>query len=1744
MKKVFLHGELGSKFGKEFALDVDSLPELLRAIDANCDGFLDYLMNTVQKGVGYTFLSEKIQESDDREAIEEKIISDNDPKRTDLIKEEVYIMPVVQGADFVSTAITLAAKFFTSKAFFQAVLMAAVTYGISQLTKPPEPPKVDSDRVSSKSYILNGASNRQAQGIPVPVAYGRLKIGSVNIGAEKQIKRKDSAETAKGNDVNSLLESYSKFKYLDLLCEGPIEGLVDEEGNLINIGKNEYGELIGAEDLGKAIYLNDVPIKNNQNQLNYILTEDDEDAIEYKKGDEDEVVILNEGKACYSKDYNIVLYGPSPYIGAQSSDSSVNYQDALKLAQESGENYEGEIKFAKDNGAKIVSHAVLNNQVKEIDIGFKAELQFDSLEGNAQKTKPLECKFVIMVQRNGWDYNVLNADSGCTVEIDREFIGANLNNTDVTKYKSGIVPFVKKQDGAAFSKSRFGFNHWAGLNQEAQDVVSVKPIQNQDWINKFLDPNDTSAESDLVEESFENYVNKNQEVLNEYLIEAKGESYFMVGGIATSAAEFKIKIKIDWDFYKRNDIDKNRGIIFKVIRLDPELDPTLDSKAKNGSGIYNRKALQFSYVQETVKADLRYPHSVISSIVFDSRNFGSVPTRKYHGKFKKIAVPTNYNPSTRKYDGPWDGRFKGQKSGQSLFSIKDGDKIWSDNPAWIFYDLILNPRFGVAKYGVSEFDVDKWQLYKISKYCDELVDTEYEIETKNNIARPFNTNNEVKYDLNGSDGYIEVDIEKYFWHVNDEGQLIYVDKYLSDPNYLPDGVGSRSIPVDSSNINIIFQDLIGRSATSDESSRYIGNITVENLIQILLEGEDFIQPIYSEQDFIREFGDGEKFKGKKVAFFMNDHSFNVFSGDNKKEIQKKSCVREGSYSIEERVLLKSIPSERRIFVSGPNFSESSNTINGLTYGGCACQVNHSVVEPRFTCNTYLSDKANALQALNAMSSIFRGIVAYHGGKISPVQDGPKKPVRIFNNSNVSNEGFIYAGAAKTEKFTSSIVRFNNKEKGFAPDIIFQEDIKGIQRLGFLEKETIGFGITSPSQARRLARWNLITSHLEGEVIKFNTSLEGNSLAPGLIFEVADDMRSESSRSGRVLQIEMSRKFNQSTLLYPTIKIDKSLKNLPAFSRLEISVSVGRPSQGYEDINRRAQSEKSEDDQDVEIANIFSQQILRFDCTLESNLNKNPQHSILKDLVLKQEFEVSVKDNLIKNMFHGLENGDKVRFLTSGVLPGGIYKNRVAERAYTVTNKTDHTFQILEYNATTPVNIIDTGRDYMSNSGGDHYFCQEPDIGSIQSSLTRVTPKTVEALNQISEGCAYIIKGLLLLKEDPTQEILFNSSELENLKIDPKIQPRSRDWVYSQIFGYINILNENWVYSSSMGWISISSVTNADPTSEGYWFFIQEMGWAWVKKDDYTWWNFSFYPNNDTPWIGPWVYVKKDENDNIDKLFIQDSNASSKSVGQMVYFGGTAENSIGKEVQITKIVTTGVNIGYWVALSFTSDTTNVTQEPDVGSGPGPLSSQSQYDNPGLEVTSIADFEPVSADKSIQGKNSIRLFVDHLGDIDLTKNLVMDIKGVAHENQSSNFQQKINETFSFIFIDDFRLEILNSEDLYDDFIADGNNFDSYGYISIINGMSFIKKFNQESKLYRTLSVKEVNNNEFEITGGEYNPAKFRAVDEIKHLRKPFLPIPPQADMDIPDAPKNLNLFDLTFRGNSAGTASTSSGTSSGY
>lgn len=108
-----------------------------------------------------------------------------------------------------------------------------------------------------------------------------------------------------------------------------------------------------------------------------------------------------------------------------------------------------------------------------------------------------------------------------------------------------------------------------------------------------------------------------------------------------------------------------------------------------------------------------YPNTAMVAITASAESFSnSVPSRAYRVKGLKVKVPSNYDPSSRGYSGVWDGTFK---------------LAWTDNPAWVFYDMVSNDRYGVARY-ISQAYMsssslcDKWFLYEISQLCDELVD--------------------------------------------------------------------------------------------------------------------------------------------------------------------------------------------------------------------------------------------------------------------------------------------------------------------------------------------------------------------------------------------------------------------------------------------------------------------------------------------------------------------------------------------------------------------------------------------------------------------------------------------------------------------------------------------------------------------------------------------------------------------------------------------------------------------------------------------------------------------------------------------------------------------------------------------------------------------------------------------------------------------------------------------------------------
>lgn len=288
---------------------------------------------------------------------------------------------------------------------------------------------------------------------------------------------------------------------------------------------------------------------------------------------------------------------------------------------------------------------------------------------------------------------------------------------------------------------------------------------------------------------------------------------------------------------------------------------------------------------EIVDVKLRMPMSAYVGTIIDAEQFSSIPSRAFHMKGRIIRVPSNYDPDTRTYTGVWDGTFQSR---------------YSNNPAWVFYDMALNKRYGLGHLVPSAL-MDKWTLYRIAQYCDQLV---------------------------------------------------------------PDGRGGT--------------------------------------------------------------------------------------------------------------------------------------------------------EPRFTCNVYLQVQNDALQVMQDLTTVFRGIMYAAGGGIVPVADMPEDATYTYTNANVDGGEFSYSGSGKKVRFTAVLVSWNDMSDFGRAKVEYVPDDEAIARYGVQETQVIAVGCTSQGQAHRLARYILATNSLETDSVAFGVGLDGLRCAPGKIINIADKLRAGKRIGGRIV----------------------------------------------------------------------------------------------------------------------------------------------------------------------------------------------------------------------------------------------------------------------------------------------------------------------------------------------------------------------------------------------------------------------------------------------------------------------------------------------------------------------------------------------------------------------------------------------------------------------------------------------------
>lgn len=281
--------------------------------------------------------------------------------------------------------------------------------------------------------------------------------------------------------------------------------------------------------------------------------------------------------------------------------------------------------------------------------------------------------------------------------------GEVVNDFDLTKLLFNDVP-VKNKDGSM---------NFPGVTAEFRAGT-----QAQSYIKGFTESNNETTVNRKVTTDTPFTVSVTNQTLSAVRFRIQTARFVKTednGDTVGTKVTFRIDMAVDGGSYRtykrdtfsgknssgyersiRVDLPANyRQVLLRVVRETPD---------SNTDRVQDEIAVQ-SY-SEVIDAKFRYPLTALLYVEFGSDLFpNNLPVISMLKKWKIIKVPSNYNPETRTYSGTWNGLFK---------------DAWSNNPAWVLYDIIKNNRYGVDQKDLG-IEVDKWSLYEVAQYCDQLV---------------------------------------------------------------------------------------------------------------------------------------------------------------------------------------------------------------------------------------------------------------------------------------------------------------------------------------------------------------------------------------------------------------------------------------------------------------------------------------------------------------------------------------------------------------------------------------------------------------------------------------------------------------------------------------------------------------------------------------------------------------------------------------------------------------------------------------------------------------------------------------------------------------------------------------------------------------------------------------------------------------------------------------------------------------
>jgi len=775
---------------------------------------------------------------------------------------------------------------------------------------------------------------------------------------------------------NSALQSTSVVHIQDLICEGPIFGLIDDNGSDLVLFDNAQNN----EDNLKGVFFNDVPVKNSfNNTLNYSRV-----SMVGKVGSEFQNSITPNATSSS-------LFSTSSIGITTSFDKNL-----FNLSQNIVKNY-----FT--TGQDYLSNPSLINHLSYFarKIGQKQE----NYGSNITTSNNLNLSI--------FNDSVYEECFGVTYEVKDE-------NADFVV----ITLKVNALYGTGSNGTKRNFCFFG---------IKLGYKQNPDF--------------------------------NCYLVHR-------VVGIATSPYQFDLVFDI-------KDFNKSGQLYFKIYNFTTSPGPT-NQKTVSNVGVGS--------ITEIIDSKFKYPNSAYYYTTMDARGFGNIPTRSYNLKLLQIKVPENYDSDAKTYSGFWSGEF-------------DALLRWSDNPAWILYDLVTNNKYGIGKFNLPESLVDKWSLYQIGKYCDDLVptfnNTKYPMVTVNSIATGGNI-------------------------VTLQGSNLTADQFP---------VGSLLC---LTNLKFTSTSLTGETETIIKSfrKRILSATIISSTSATLLLCNDF-----GLHKTCSQFAEVKTFIQSKPNIKTSDDAFGVLLN----EITNLDAPLSNATGSPTPSSSPTIPKFRNYIYSQPVFDEDEIKTYQANTGSAAVRFLGylDIVEPRFTANLLINSETDVSSLVNNFASIFKGLVYWSSDYLRFDNDRPKEPVYFFNNSNVKDGVFVYSGSSKDTRYTVAKITYSDLTDGYKDKTIYVEDKINIRKFGYVEKDLLGFGVTSKSQAKRLGEWFLVTNQIEQDLISFQAGPEAMLLNPGDIINVCDSLKLSNRFGGRVVSVNNSDEVILDNL-YDFIKVGDSI----------------------------------------------------------------------------------------------------------------------------------------------------------------------------------------------------------------------------------------------------------------------------------------------------------------------------------------------------------------------------------------------------------------------------------------------------------------------------------------------------------------------------------------------------------------------------------------------------------------------------